>query len=196
MNMYNPQDDVRRAVLVRDRFPSGHIQAFGLATVGQVYITFNSQGKVVLAAASLQDAPFKRMIIDDLEILRIFWESGDKIEIDVLHPWPRSRLDPIEPALLSGEDAKLEQFDVGRLVDITNKPSASRFGLALHNLSTIDPSEEGAVHKSVRKTVEAANFATQRNNMSTKNLSPFVVLTLNLKKADKFATSHNQQGFL
>lgn len=82
-------------VRVKDRFSSSHIHAIGSGRIGPVVTTLNSRGDVVQAAAKLYDAPFEIMTITDPNILRIFGEKGDTINMDKLHPWPVFRLEPI-----------------------------------------------------------------------------------------------------
>jgi hypothetical protein len=141
-------------IQVRTRFPAHHIQAFGFGAVDHVYVSVGSDGQILKAEAELIDAPYKRMIIDDPHLLRIFVDRGQNIDVTVLHPWPKFRLDPIMDIPDDGEDLDMSIFDVGRLVDITHLPAAARFGTMKHNLGMVDTSEEGAVHKRVRQTLE------------------------------------------
>ncbi|KAF1844985.1 uncharacterized protein K460DRAFT_354846 [Cucurbitaria berberidis CBS 394.84] len=148
-------DESNIRVQVRDRFPASQIQAFGSGTVGLVYVTFDRDGKIILADADLYDATFDRMIIDDSDILRIFG-NGDKISMDLLHPWPIFRLVPADPIPVSCEDPTFELFKTGRLVRVRGAPPMARYGLSIPNLQTDDPFEEGEVHRSIRQTVEMA----------------------------------------
>lgn len=138
---------------VRRPFPIEHIEAFGSGRVDKVYLTFTPNGAVAIAEAELIDAPYKRMVIDDPAILRIFGDRGDKIDMSALHPAAKFRLDPLE--LADDEDAELDlgSFDVGRLVDITHMPGAARFGWSKNHLGKADPNAEGEVHKRMREAV-------------------------------------------
>lgn len=148
--MSNAREESSTTTRIKDHFPIGHIQAFGAGTVGPIYVTFDDNEKIVLAEAELYDATFKRMIIDDPNTLRIFGDRGEKIDMDVLHPWPKFRLDPLGP--ISIDDTGVNEFEVGRLTDITRQPASARFGTPFHNLATIDPSGKGEVYRSIQKT--------------------------------------------
>lgn len=138
------------------RFPHQHIQAFGAGEVGRVYVTLSPSGNIIKAEADLAHAPFKKMLIDDPKILKIFGQRADGIGIDIklLHPAARFRLDPLE--IRDDEDGELDtiSFDIGRLVDITHLPTAAKYGWSEHHLSKADLTEEGEVHKRVRLIVE------------------------------------------
>ncbi|OAL53725.1 hypothetical protein IQ07DRAFT_640766 [Pyrenochaeta sp. DS3sAY3a] len=142
-------------VRVKDRFSSQNIHAIGSGHIGPVITTLNSQGDTVQAAAKLYDAPFEIMVITDPNILRIFGDKGDTIDMDILHPWPVFRLEPIENVEPPDDAALHDAFKVGILVDITNAPKTSRFGTTERNLGTVDPTIEGDVHRAIRLSVEA-----------------------------------------
>ncbi|KAH7093377.1 hypothetical protein FB567DRAFT_609850 [Paraphoma chrysanthemicola] len=136
-------------------FPAQHIQSFGLFyRVGLVYVFKDANGRIVKAAAKLDDAPYQRMIIDDPNILRIFGENGDAIDMRILHPWPTFRLDPVRPVPEDGDNLDMSIFDVARLVEITHLPAAARFGTERHHLGMVNDVEGGAVRERVRKTFE------------------------------------------
>ncbi|KAH7082920.1 hypothetical protein BKA63DRAFT_584068 [Paraphoma chrysanthemicola] len=136
-------------------FPAQHIQAFGLSSrVGLVYVFKDANGRVVKAAAKLDDAPYQRMIIVDPNILRIFGENGNVINMSVLHPWPLFRLDSIKPVPEDGDDLDMSMFDVARLVEITQLPAAARLGNERYRLGMVNDPEGSAVHERVRKTFE------------------------------------------
>jgi hypothetical protein len=152
--MSDSQSSQLERIQVRTRFPVHHIQAFGFGVVDRVWVTVGSDGQIQKAEAELIDVPYKRMIIDDPHLLRIFVDRGQKIDVTLLHPRPKFRLDPITDIPDDGEDLDMSIFDVGRLVDITHLPAAARFGTKKLNLGMVDRSEEGAVHKRVRQTFE------------------------------------------
>lgn len=139
---------------VEARFPDQHIKAFGAGEVGPVYVTLSPGGKVIKAEAELIQAPFKKMLIDDPKILKIFDERGKGIDINLLHPAAKFRLDPLKILDDEGGELDMSNFDVGRLVDITHLPRAAKYGWSEHHLSKADPEEEGEVHKRVREIVE------------------------------------------
>ncbi|KAH7396986.1 hypothetical protein DE146DRAFT_789606 [Phaeosphaeria sp. MPI-PUGE-AT-0046c] len=139
---------------IADQFPHLHIEALGAGEVGSVYVTHSSSGEVLKAEAELNYAPFKRMLIDDPEIFKIFGERDESIDIKFLHPMRRFRLDPLE--IIEDEDGELDMtsFDIGRLVDITHLPTAAKYGWSENYLSKANPMEEGEVHRRVRQDVE------------------------------------------
>jgi hypothetical protein len=131
--------------LVEGRFDAKHIQSFGFADVGPIYMTLNTKWEIVQATAKLIDTTFKEMLIEDPEILRIFRLRGDgvsrHIDMSVLHPWPKFRLEPVNRTLETDGDEEWD-FEVGRLVNITNAPAAARFGTTSFNLGMVDPSRK------------------------------------------------------
>jgi hypothetical protein len=135
---------------VRHSFPAEHIQAFGSGKVDRLYLTFASDGTIEKAEAGLIDAPYKRMVIDDPAILRIFGKRGDRIDMNALHPAAKFRLDPLEIVDDENGNVDLASFDIGRLVDITHLPLAARYGWSENHLGKADPTAEGEVHKRVR----------------------------------------------
>jgi len=144
--------ELLQGVRVVGRFEAAHIGAFGLGEVGPIYLTITPKGRIVKAEAVLIDAPFKRMLIDDPDILRIFGKRGEKITMSVLHPCPRFRLEPVN---LETEDL---DFDVGRLVDITNQPAAAVYGTSKFNLGMVDPSR--------RRTGKLAELEEKRDKQA------------------------------
>ncbi|KAF1911395.1 hypothetical protein BDU57DRAFT_566037 [Ampelomyces quisqualis] len=142
---------------VRQSFPAEHIQAFGSGRVDRVYLTFASDGTIEKAEAGLIDAPYKRMLIDDPAILCIFGKHADIIDMSAIHPAAKFRLDPLK--LLEDENGEVDlaSFDVGRLVDITHLPAASRYGWSENYLGKAIPTAEGEVHKRVREALISSN---------------------------------------
>jgi len=120
----------------QDRFNPVYITCFGYADVDKVLLSFNNRGEIIKAEAELIDATYERMLIDDPSILRIFDERGEKIDMSVLHPCPKFRLDPVDCDTV--EDDEEPDFVVARLVDITNLPKAARFGSTRFKLGMID----------------------------------------------------------
>ena len=135
---------------INEPFPIEYIEAFGAGTVGPIHIAFNDEGKIILAVAELYEATFERMLIDDPNILRIFGKDGSTINMDVLHPWPKFRLFPLGP--ISDEDSEVNEFEVGRLTDVTHKPR-SWTPLRDPTPLTKDSYKEGAVYKSILQRV-------------------------------------------
>lgn len=141
---------------VRHPFPIEHIEAFGSGRVDKVYLSFATNGAITKAEANLIEAPYKRMIIDDPAILRIFGDRGDKIDMSALHPAAKFRLDPLE--LIDNENGELDlaSFDFGRLFCITHLPGSARFGWSKNHLGKADPTAEGEVQKRVREALLAS----------------------------------------
>jgi hypothetical protein len=131
------------------RFPSEHIQAFGFGEVGRIFLTFAANGSIRKAESELIDAPYKSMLIDNPETLRIFGQRGDSIDIDVLHPAAKFRMDALEIKVDEGGELDMTSFDVGRLVDITDMSASARFGWPLPT-----ETEEGDVYRRVREAME------------------------------------------
>jgi hypothetical protein len=105
---------------VNSRFPRHHIKNIGAGTIGPIYLHRNTTGEIERAEAKLDDAPFKSMIITSPHLLRIFGETGDTIDFDVLnHPAPEFRLVESEPG----------EFDVGVLVAVEYVRTNDRIGI-------------------------------------------------------------------
>jgi hypothetical protein len=51
--------------LVEGRFDAKHIQSFGFADIGPIYMTLNTKWEIVQATAKLIDTTFKEMLIED-----------------------------------------------------------------------------------------------------------------------------------
>jgi hypothetical protein len=148
-NMSVQGSGLDRKFAINARFPSDHIQAFGFGEVGRIFLTFAANGSIRKAEAELIDAPYKRMLIDNPVILRMFGQRGDSIDMDALHPAAKFRMDPLETKVDNDGELDLTSFDVGRLVDITNMSASARFGWPLPT-----ETEEGDVHRRVREAVE------------------------------------------
>jgi hypothetical protein len=131
------------------RFPSEHIQAIGLGEVGSIFLTFAANGSIRKAEAELINAPYKRMLIDNPAILRIFGQRGDSIDTNVLHPSAKFRLDALKIKVDDDGDLDMTSFDVGRLVDITNMPESAHMAWPVPT-----DTEEGDVHRRVREALE------------------------------------------
>ncbi|KAF2830291.1 hypothetical protein CC86DRAFT_378607 [Ophiobolus disseminans] len=159
-------------VRVNGRFDPSHIGAFGLASVGRVYLTIAPSGRFLKAEAKLIDATFERMLIDDPNILRIFGERGETIDMSILHPFPRFRIEPVD---LDPEDSDDLDFTVGRLVDITHLPAAARFGTSKFHLGMVDRSEiEQRREKSKQGDMfpETMTEPSTAHNAPTKDVEP------------------------
>jgi hypothetical protein len=149
---------------VRARFPSEHIQAIGFAEVGPVFLTFAANGSIIKAEAELIDAPYQSMLIDSPSILRIFGQRGDAIDINVLHPSAKFRLDALNINIDDNGELDMASFDVARLVDITESPASTRYNWAQTELDG-----EGEVYRGVRGTFESDKgkiFKQQRGRPS------------------------------
>jgi hypothetical protein len=109
--------DQDRKFPIRASFPCEYIHNFGTARVGKIYLTFTFHGAIEQAEAEIINGPYKRMIIDDPDILRIFGARGDEINATVLHPAPRFLLDPYELHVNDNGALDLSSFDVGRLTN-------------------------------------------------------------------------------
>ncbi|OAL06310.1 hypothetical protein IQ06DRAFT_362590 [Phaeosphaeriaceae sp. SRC1lsM3a] len=180
-----------------DHFPHLHIEAFGAGEVGRVHVTFSPSGEVVKAEAGLAHAPFKRMLIDDTRILKMFGERGDIIDINLIHPAARFRLDPLE--IIDDEDGELDMssFDVGRLVDITHLPAAAKYGWSKNYLNKAEPKEEVEVHRRVRQDVEhEAQKKIERQSLKRKSPSRQPRLTHTRTQRKETAKEEAKEGLV
>jgi hypothetical protein len=168
MSQLAPRLDIR--FLIRARFPSEHIQAFGFAEVGPVYLTFAANGTIRKAEAALIDATFKHMLIDSPDILRIFGQRGDSIDMSILHPAAKFRLDILNIVDDNEGELDMTSFDAGRLMDITNLPAATRFGWSQAQLDRLDTLNGGAVHERVREMTDCDRIATRKDSTPKNNL--------------------------
>ncbi|KAF2635418.1 hypothetical protein P280DRAFT_523142 [Massarina eburnea CBS 473.64] len=104
-------------------FPQEHIQLLGGGTVGPITLLRDGHGKIRQAEADLDRAPFKKMVIADPELLRMFTKDG---EIDVSavtpngHPWPRFRLGQLYP------EKDPDNWEVGYLSLIPNADTSMK----------------------------------------------------------------------
>jgi methionyl-tRNA formyltransferase len=117
MMSFHPYSHQNRTYPIPASFPSEYIHNFGDGRVGGIHLTFGFQGAVVRAEADIINGPYKRMIIDDPKILRIFGARGDVINVTALHPVPKFFLDPHVIHLNENGELDMDSFDVGRLKD-------------------------------------------------------------------------------
>ncbi|KAF2022461.1 hypothetical protein EK21DRAFT_119741 [Setomelanomma holmii] len=126
--MLNTDPDQYDLIPVQNRFPSHLIQAFGFGKVDRVYVSLDQDGRVQFAEAELIEAPYKRMLITVSELLRIFGEGGETIDVTVLNPCPKFRLDPVRRMPEVDEALDISIFDVACLVDIMSAWHLSSHG--------------------------------------------------------------------
>lgn len=105
------------AEVVRHRmlhaFPEFHVRNLGGGTIGPVYLNCTPEGQVLFADAKLHGAPFEEMIIDSPELLRMFKDPRDPIDVTTLgQPWPMFRL--VERAEMDFHIGRLEQEEYVR----------------------------------------------------------------------------------
>lgn len=134
-------------MLIKDCWPDDHhIAAMSYAKVGPIYLTLSPTGEILSADAQLLQAPlFKHMIIDDPCILSIFDPHSKKLDMSVLGPFPKFRLDPIDydPYIDSSDEddnpkesktysiTEVPRWEVGRLVNTTHLPRSEALGATI-----------------------------------------------------------------
>ena len=113
-------DHVSRREKILHQFPRAHVTNLGGGTIGPVYLTLTQDGQILFAEAQLHRAPFKHMVIDSPELLRMFKDPSQPVDLNVFdHPWPEFRLEPREAL----------NFDVARLERLQYVRSADKTGL-------------------------------------------------------------------
>ncbi len=177
--------DGTRTIPITATFPTMHMQAFGTGKVGTIHITLTPEDEIIQAEAEVYYAPFKRMIIDDPKILRIFGHRGEEIKPDILHPWPKLQLVPFHPISDTEDDLDMQCFEVGRLIDVTHVSAATQMATARAQPGSW---KDGAVYKSIEKSVKKAEAEARRRQ---RRLKPFAyynpLLTLSEARLDSRA---------
>lgn len=111
-------DHVSRREKILHQFPRAHVTNLGGGTIGPVYLTLTQDDQVLFAEARLHRAPFKHMVIDSPELLKMFKDPSLPVDLNVFdHPWPKFRLEPREA--LNFDVARLERLQYVRSADKT-----------------------------------------------------------------------------
>jgi hypothetical protein len=111
--MSNKDDGLNIKFRMPVPFDAQYIKGFLAGNIGDVYVTVSPDNQIIKAEAEFvhSDAPFKRLLIDDPKILRIFGANGKAISMTAI---PRPYFTVI-PAL-DANDEGFDDFEVGRLV--------------------------------------------------------------------------------